>query len=98
MTVGLKGGLRGENVAGMKTRSDGQHWFVLLDGKRHGPFTYADLTKAAREGLIAADTNIWRSGWKNWHLAKSVRGLVTERANERPVNETPLAPDGTEWA
>src|SRR5215813_11020082 len=78
----------------MKTRLDGQHWFVLLDGKRHGPLTYADLTKAAREGIISAETNIWRSGWKNWHVAKSVKGLVLER----PVNETPLAPDGTEWA
>ena len=96
MTVGL----RGENVAGMKTQSDRQHWFVLLNGKRHGPFTYAELTKAAREGLITAETNIWRSGWQKWHPARSVKGLVTERApvNERSANETPLAPDGTEWA
>lgn len=96
MTVGL----RGENVAGMKTQLDRQHWFVLLNGKRHGPFTYAELTKAAREGLITAETNIWRSGWQKWHPARSVKGLVAERApvNERSVNETPLAPDGTEWA
>lgn len=97
---GMTVGVRGENVAGMKTQSDRQHWFVLLNGKRHGPFTYAELTKAAREGLITAQTNIWRSGWQKWHPARSVKGLVAERGqvNERPVNETPLAPDGTEWA
>jgi len=84
----------------MKMQSDRQHWFVLLNGKRHGPFTYAELTKAAREGLITADTNIWRSGWQKWHPARSVKGLTADRAaaNDRPVNETPLAPDGTEWA
>jgi GYF domain 2 len=95
MTVGV----RGESVGRMKTQSDRQHWFVLLNGKRHGPFTYAELTKAAREGLITGQTNIWRSGWQKWHPARSVKGLLAERgpANERPVNETPLAPDGTEW-
>jgi len=97
--LGMTVGLRGENVAGMKTQSDRQHWFVLLNGKRHGPFTYAELTRAAREGLITAETNIWRSGWQKWHPARSVKGLTTDRApvNERSVNETPLAPDGTEW-
>jgi GYF domain 2 len=98
-------GLGGDKVAGMKSQAAGQHWFVLLDGKRHGPFTYADLTKAARDGLITADTNVWRPGWEKWHPARRVKGLVNERApvnerpmTERPVNETPLAPDGTEWA
>lgn len=105
MAVRLKSGLGGEDVAGMKTQSDSQHWYVLLEGQRHGPFSYAELTKAAREGFITAETNIWRSGWKNWHLAKSVKGLVEQRApspppraNERPVNEAPLAPDDIAWA
>jgi hypothetical protein len=106
MTVGL----RGDKVAGMKAQTAGQHWFVLLDGKRHGPFTYADLTRAARDGLITADTNVWRPGWEKWHPARRVKGLVSEQApinerptterptTERPVNETPLAPDGSERA
>jgi uncharacterized protein DUF4339 len=100
MAVGMTVGVRGESVGRMKRQSDRQHWFVLLNGKRHGPFTYAELAKAAREGLITAQTNIWRSGWQKWHPARSVKGLLAERdpVNERPVNETPLAPDGTEWA
>lgn len=76
----------------MRTQSDNHHWYVLLDGKRHGPLSYADLTKAARDGVVTAETNIWRSGWKNWHAAKSVKGLVPERV------EAPLAPDDTVWA
>jgi hypothetical protein len=111
MAVGLKVGLGGENVAGMNTQSDRYKWFVLIDGQRRGPLTYDDLTKAAKEGLISADTPVWRSGWKNWHPARSVKGLAAERTfppvnegslsdrqvNERAMNEAPLAPDDTGW-
>jgi len=76
----------------MRTQSDNHHWYVLVDGKRHGPLSYGDLTKAARDGVVTAETNIWRSGWKNWHAARSVKGLVPERV------EAPLAPDDTDWA
>ena len=80
------------NVGGMKRRLVDQHWFVLLNGKRHGPFTFATLTKAAANGVITAETDIWRSGWKKWHPARQVPGLL---------NETPLAPDSAaddpEW-
>jgi len=80
------------NFGGMNTRLVDQHWFVLLNGKRHGPFTFATLTKAAANGVITADTDIWRRGWKKWHPARQVPGLL---------NETPLAPDSAgddlEW-
>jgi hypothetical protein len=111
MAVGLKVGLGGDNVAGMNTQSDRYHWFVLLDGQRRGPLTYDDLTRAAQEGLIFADTPVWRSGWKNWHPARKVKGLMVEQAPDQPefdrpgerqaherLNEAPLAPDDTEWA
>jgi hypothetical protein len=76
----------------MDMRLVDQHWFVLLNGKRHGPFTFATLTKAAANGVITAETDVWRRGWKKWHPARQVPGLF---------NETPLAPDPTsddsEW-
>ena len=78
----------GESVAEMNTHLARQHWFVLLNGKRHGPFTFATLTKAAKNGVISAETNIWRRGWQKWHPARQVPGLL---------NETPLAPDDAEW-
>jgi GYF domain 2 len=81
-------GLWGESVAGMNTQLAGQHWFVLLNGKRHGPFTFAALTKAAKQGAITAETNVWRRGWQKWHPARQVPGLLTE---------APLAPDDAEW-
>ena len=78
----------GGSVAGMNTQLSSPHWFVLLDGKRHGPFTFAALTKAAKKGVITADTNVWRRGWQKWHPARQVPGLL---------NEAPLAPDDAEW-
>jgi hypothetical protein len=107
MAVGLKVGLGGDHVAGMNTQSDRHNWFVLIDSQRRGPLTYDDLARAAKEGLISADTPVWRSGWKNWHPARSVKGLAVGRAadrstsdrqaNERAMNEAPLAPDDTGW-
>jgi hypothetical protein len=79
MALGLEVGRGGDNVAGMNTQSDRQTWFVLLDGQRRGPLAYDDLTRAAQEGLITGDTPVWRAGWKNWHPARSVKGLVLER-------------------
>jgi hypothetical protein len=72
----------------MNTPLARQHWFVLLNGKRHGPFTFATLTTAAKKGVITAETNIWRRGWLKWHPARQVPGLL---------NEAPLAPDDAEW-
>src|SRR5258707_223650 len=75
---------RADNGAGVPR----QRWFVLLNGKRHGPFTFAALTQAAKKGVITAETNIWRRGWQKWHPARQVPGLL---------NEAPLAPDDAEW-
>src|SRR5215468_9580847 len=71
----------------------GSHWFISLNGKSHGPFTFTTLAKAAADGVITADTDVWRRGWKKWHPARQIPGLL---------NETPLAPvsgaDDSVWA
>src|SRR5713101_8877710 len=64
-----------------------QQWFVLLNDKRHGPFTFAALTKAAKKGVITAETHIWRRDWQKWHPARQVSGLL---------NETPFGPEQKE--
>src|SRR5260370_7414385 len=46
----------GESVAGMNTPLARQHCFVLLNGKRHGPFTFAHLTTAPTHGTLPAHT------------------------------------------
>jgi GYF domain 2 len=70
----------------------GSHWFISLNGKSHGPFTFTTLAKAAANGVVTAETKVWRRGWRKWHPARQVPGLL---------NETPLAPehaaDDSEW-
>ena len=64
----------------MNTHSAAQHWFVSLNGKRYGPYTFAALTEAAAKGVITAETNIWRHGWQQWHPARKVPGLLSRRS------------------
>jgi hypothetical protein len=71
----------------MNTHSAEQHWFVSLNGKRHGPYTFAALTEAAAKGVIAAETKVWRLGWQRWHPARTVPGLL---------NKTPHGPESAE--
>jgi uncharacterized protein DUF4339 len=67
----------------MNTQLVDQHWFISLNGKRYGPYTFAALTEAAAKGVITADTNVWRLGWQQWHPASQVPGLIAEAAAPR---------------
>jgi hypothetical protein len=60
----------------MAGQPDDKHWFVSLNGKRYGPFTFSALTEAASRGVINPDTVVWRLGWVRWHRAGSVPGLI----------------------
>ena len=37
----------------MNTPSLDQHWFISLNGKRYGPYTFAALVEAAAKGVTA---------------------------------------------
>jgi GYF domain 2 len=60
----------------MAAQPDDKHWFVSLNSKRYGPFTFSALTEAASRGVINPDTVVWRLGWVRWHRAGSVPGLI----------------------
>jgi hypothetical protein len=62
----------------MNTRLADQHWFVSLNGKRFGPYTFKALTEASAKGVITAETHIWRLGWQQWHPARRVPGLLKD--------------------
>ncbi len=81
----------------MNSRPDDKTWFVALNGKRYGPFTFAALMQAAATGVIDADTGVWRLGWVKWHAARRVPGLVAASAADRhempPAAESAVAAD-----
>jgi hypothetical protein len=52
-----------------------QHWFVLLNGKRYGPYTLPALVKGVEKGVIGQSAGVWRPGWDQWRTAGEVPEL-----------------------
>ncbi len=59
-----------------------KHWFISLNGKRYGPYTFAAITEAAAKGVIDENTSVWRLGWVKWHPAGRVPGLLDNVVQE----------------
>lgn len=68
----------------MSAPPDEKTWFVSLNDKRYGPFTFEALTEAAAKGVIDGETSVWRLGWVKWHPARKVPGLIAAPA---PVSD-----------
>jgi hypothetical protein len=71
-----------------------KHWFISLNGKRYGPYTYAALAEAAAKGVIDGDTSVWRLGWVKWHPARRVPGLIEESAEPEGFDAIGEQPEG----
>jgi len=73
----------------MSAQPGDRHWFITLNGKRYGPYTFAALTEAAAKGVITRETRVWRLGWVNWHPAQNVPGLVDPPGGAAAETEAP---------
>ena len=47
-------------------------WFLFIDGKQEGPYSFEELKKERR---ITPDTLVWREGFKNWKKIREVSEL-----------------------
>lgn len=47
-------------------------WFVLIDGKREGPWSFEELKGDAR---ISPDTFVWKEGFEDWKKIRDVPEL-----------------------
>jgi GYF domain 2 len=52
-----------------------QHWFILLNGKRYGPYTLPALVKGVEKGVIGKGAGVWRPGWEQWRTAADIAEL-----------------------
>jgi hypothetical protein len=59
----------------MPEDQEAQHWFVLLNGKRYGPYSFPALLKGVEKGVIRRSAGVWRPGWEQWRTAGDVSGL-----------------------
>jgi len=61
-----------------------EHYFIVSDGKKAGPFNLAALAENINSGSMTGDTLVWKSGMSDWQTANSVRGLSALFASEPP--------------
>jgi hypothetical protein len=64
----------------MTVTRDGKNWFVLLKGKRYGPYTFASLALAAESSVVGSGDGVWCVGWEDWRIARDVPGLFNQEA------------------
>jgi len=50
-------------------------YYIGLGNQAEGPYSLDDLTKLAGEGVFKTDTQVWKSGQKDWQDAKELEEL-----------------------
>jgi hypothetical protein len=68
----------------MSATQDDKNWFVLLRGKRYGPYTFAALAHAADRGVVDPEAGVWCLGWDEWRIARNVPGLFKPEPEPEP--------------
>src|SRR5271170_4587839 len=71
----------------MSAIQDDKNWFVLLRGKRYGPYTFAALAHAADRGVVDPEAGVWCLGWDEWRIARNVPGLFKPAPEPEPEPE-----------
>ena len=66
----------------MPEDQEAQHWFVLLNSKRYGPYTFPALAKGVEKGVIGRGAGVWRPGWEHWRTAGEVAELFAPEPDE----------------
>jgi len=50
-------------------------WYIVLGGRRQGPFGYSQLRQAASEGGLTPETLVWTATMNHWTAAAQAPGL-----------------------
>lgn len=53
-----------------------EHYYIVSDGKKAGPFNLAAIQENISKGSMTADTLVWKSGMSDWQPAKDVRSIA----------------------
>ena len=71
----------------MQQSSNADSWFVARDGESQGPFTWAQLRSAVRQGKVKPRDWIWRSGMRRWVRAEEQEGLIAATPPPVPADD-----------
>ncbi len=61
-----------------------EHFYIVRDGKKAGPFNLAAIAAEISGGSITADTLVWKSGMSDWQAAKEVSAIAGLLNSEPP--------------
>jgi hypothetical protein len=71
----------------MSATQDDKTWFVLLKGKRYGPYTFASVLRAVERGVVDPEAGVWCLGWAEWRIAREVPGLFEQELVPGPDHQ-----------
>lgn len=75
--------------------SEGQQWYIAVDGATLGPFSPEELGGKFRAGVINPQTYVFRQGMANWALLNQVAELAGVSAPAAPVVPEAAPPAAT---
>lgn len=61
-----------------------EHFYIVRDGKKAGPFNLAAISADLASGAMTADTLVWKAGMKDWQAASEVRSIAGLLTSEPP--------------
>lgn len=64
-------------------------WYIKVNGKQEGPFSYADLKRDRR---LTPDTLVWKQGFETWLPIREVSELKNLFKDEEEVLEPEKEP------
>lgn len=66
-----------------------EQWFVFHEGKKHGPFSGAQLKQLAATGKLRAADKVWKEGMHQWVAAEQVKGLLPPTLPAEGISQPP---------
>ena len=73
-----------QNVEAPPPIPEVEHFYIVRQGKKAGPFNLAAVGEQISSGAITADTLVWKSGMSDWQTAKEVRSIAGLLNSEPP--------------
>lgn len=69
-----------------------KEWFILIDSKKEGPYSVADLRSDRR---VTPDTLVWKPGFEDWVPMRKVlelKKVFEDNESEQDQGTKPAAP------
>lgn len=71
--------------------TDTTEWYVAIDGRAHGPVSFADIKAAAAAGEMTNDQLLWNAALADWRPAIEIHGLLSSDPTKHAEVSMPAA-------